>query len=565
MRAGRSSRRLLLPLCALVATAGACARMPVTTTSTIDWTIAFDTPERAAAAVRIEAEVRSGSCTGALAFTMPSLVLERDAGALPELPRLPPGEYCVRAEAFDRSCVRFASGEALVTLGSTTTTTRLVLRPADTIRACPAYTCEGGVCMPSRTDAGTDAPIILPDSPIFFPDTPFDAGPRPDTGPPDELPPLLDGCTEPGPSVTSMSLGTEHSCAITAGGHLYCWGADDDGRVGAGELRHEVRVPIEVAAPGAASWVRVAAGGGHTCAIDSLQALYCWGRNDHGQLGLGTVDGAAHPIPTLVPGLAEVIAVDVGASHTCAVAAGTLSCWGANDRRQLGTAMPGPDVATPMPVAAEGVGDIALGDAFGCAMQYDGAGLPTTTCWGAAGPWLGRTTGDGRPATLALDSYPNALTAGASHACGVFIRNDFTGSSVECWGEGDDGRLALGSTVDVVMPSPVPGTEGPAFITFTTAAAGDRFTCFTFPGESVTPYVACVGDGSVGATGPRGEGTTSLTPVPVLQIAFTIAAGGAHACAMHGAGMVCWGDNARGQLGTGTAAPFASAPARVCF
>lgn len=74
------------------------------------------------------------------------------------------------------------------------------------------------------------------------------------------------------------------------------------------------------------------AGGRHTCARSGGQS-YCWGGNDSGQLGDGTVH-PFRPLPTQVSGwFARVTA---GAEHTCGHSGSTLSCWGRNHAGQVG-------------------------------------------------------------------------------------------------------------------------------------------------------------------------------------------------------------------------------------
>jgi alpha-tubulin suppressor-like RCC1 family protein len=79
---------------------------------------------------------------------------------------------------------------------------------------------------------------------------------------------------------------------------------------------------------------RVAAGGSHSCALRTSGALVCWGRNDRGQLGDGTIVERHAPVAT---GLTDVVLADAGGSHTCALrATGQVVCWGSNASGQLG-------------------------------------------------------------------------------------------------------------------------------------------------------------------------------------------------------------------------------------
>lgn len=88
---------------------------------------------------------------------------------------------------------------------------------------------------------------------------------------------------------TVISTGAQHTCATRLSHTLWCWGSNHDGQLGLGD-RIDRHAPTEVSRD--STWVRVSAGtdGYHTCGIQPNHSLWCWGRNDHGQLGLGDTD-----------------------------------------------------------------------------------------------------------------------------------------------------------------------------------------------------------------------------------------------------------------------------------
>lgn len=124
----------------------------------------------------------------------------------------------------------------------------------------------------------------------------------------------------------------EHLCGLRSGGRLFCWGANGKGNLGLGDT--DVRsVPTEQVSS-AGAWRSTHAGSGHTCARDERNALHCWGRNEDGELGTGDLENRWSPRE--VEGI-RAARVAVGWGHTCIVAPnGRLACWGRNVEGQLG-------------------------------------------------------------------------------------------------------------------------------------------------------------------------------------------------------------------------------------
>jgi alpha-tubulin suppressor-like RCC1 family protein len=133
---------------------------------------------------------------------------------------------------------------------------------------------------------------------------------------------------------SSTSAGDALACARERGGALWCWGDGyHGGRDRATGARSDRMVPVNVARIGDATAIAVAAD--HACVIRAGAKLWCWGRNEHGQVGDGTTVERA--VPVEVSSSAAVVAVSVAEGHTCAQTRdGALWCWGDNRRGQLG-------------------------------------------------------------------------------------------------------------------------------------------------------------------------------------------------------------------------------------
>ena len=131
--------------------------------------------------------------------------------------------------------------------------------------------------------------------------------------------------------VTDVSLGLDYACAIQKGA-LKCWGRNEYGQLGIGTKTTSL-VPKLV--KGLDSDVTdVSLGLDYACAIQK-GALKCWGRNEYGQLGIGTKTTSL--VPKLVKGLdSDVTDVSLGLDYACAIQKGALKCWGRNEYGQLG-------------------------------------------------------------------------------------------------------------------------------------------------------------------------------------------------------------------------------------
>jgi alpha-tubulin suppressor-like RCC1 family protein len=342
-------------------------------------------------------------------------------------------------------------------------------------------------------------------------------------------------------NVASIAVGRTHTCALTTGGGLKCWGYNSSGQVGDGTTTDRW-TPVDVT--GLTSGVAaVDAGWYQTCAVMTGGGVRCWGLNGYGQLGDGTTTTRTTPVD--VSGLTSgVSAVTVGTNDTCALTTGGgVKCWGWNTEGSAGDGTTTTRL-TPVDVSGltSGVAAVAVGENYACALTTGGG----VKCWGynlVGQLGDGGTTSHRTPADVPdLTSGNLAISAGHYATCALTA-----GRGVRCWGDNYMGQLGVGTEAWTSTPIDVPGLASGQGA----AAAGASHTCALATGGGLK----CWGDNS---GGQLGDGTlaTRYAPTDVSGLtsgATAVTAGSYHTCALTAAGGVkCWGANDHGQLGDGT-------------
>lgn len=339
-------------------------------------------------------------------------------------------------------------------------------------------------------------------------------------------------------TVVQMETGGEHACAVLDNGRVRCWGRNDRGQLGLGDVDNRGDAPGEmgdnlstVDLGSGRSALQVAVGNQHSCALLDNGGVKCWGRNDFGQLGQGhNFDKGDGPNElgdflseiALDASYGTVTQIAAGGFHTCALFdSGNVQCWGVNDQGQLG------------------LGDT---ESRGDEVNEMGTNLPAVNL------------GTGRTAVQ--------ISAGLYHTCAL-LDND----RVKCWGRNLEGQLGLGDTDNRGDAANEMGDALPVIalgqgllgqpLSTSQVSAGGWHTCALLN----TNLVKCWGTNSAGELGigdtlRRGDDAGEMgNALPVIDLgtgrtAVQVSAGSAHSCARLDNGDVkCWGDALFGQIG----------------
>jgi alpha-tubulin suppressor-like RCC1 family protein len=261
---------------------------------------------------------------------------------------------------------------------------------------------------------------------------------------------------------TTLSLGEQLSCGLTADGQAWCWGVGSggvlgDGTYGSAPCTDGLCAATPVRVHSSIAFTSISATGSHVCALDATGTAWCWGYNDYGQLGSprqpcngwsggspGERQCAIEPVR--VNTTLRFESISTGGLYTCAVALdGQAYCWGLNIDNAFGD----PSISTRstsekpllVPTTASLVRVVAASLYSPCALTAEGEAW----CWGDWNwePSCGPSGCDIRPAPM-----PGGLRwRQFVHGCGIA-----TDGIAYCWGDGLVGRLGNGTRGYASLP-----------------------------------------------------------------------------------------------------------------
>ncbi|XRB20465.1 EGF-like domain-containing protein [Pseudoscourfieldia marina] len=353
-----------------------------------------------------------------------------------------------------------------------------------------------------------------------------------------------------GRTIKQISAGATHTCAILDNDKAKCWGYNNNGELGYGDMNDRGDGPNEMGDNlpyvdvGTGRTVKqISAGSSYTCAILDNDKLKCWGYSYYGQLGYGdTMQRGDGPnemgdnLPYVDVGTGRTVKqISAGSSYTCAILDDDkVKCWGSNGGGQLGygdttTRGDGPnEMGDNLPYVDVGTGRTVKqisADAHTCAVLDN----DKAKCWGSNGYGAlgyGDTTTRGDEPNEMGDNLPYVdVGTGRTvkqisldmHTCAI-LDND----KVKCWGRNWDGQLGYGDKNDRgdgpnEMGDSLPyvdlGTGRTAVAIGTAYCAASAHTCAILDNDAMK----CWGGGSYnigqlgyGDTTSRGDGPNEM-------------------------------------------------------
>lgn len=386
------------------------------------------------------------------------------------------------------------------------------------------------------------------------------------------------------PAALALSSGTTHTCAILDDSSVKCWGANGYGQLGYNDIDTRGDASGSMASLDSVylgfnkTATAIATGDYHTCVIVNSGSVKCWGRNNYGQLGLGNMNTYGHTTNSMnnlsfvyLGLLRTAKAIALGSGHSCALLDnGTVKCWGRNEQGQLGyddTSPRGDISGSMLSLGTVNLGTgrtakaIAAGSWHTCALLDD----DSVKCWGMNdNGQLGQNDVTDRgntagamaaltPIDLGTGRHAVKISAGHQSTC-VVLDN----GQAKCWGANAAANLGYDDTTQRGdATNPMSGVTALNLGTGRLAKqvdAGGTHTCAVLDDDTLK----CWGDNSRGQLGyddqaTRGDTSGSMAALVTVSLGATVRAlslGAYHTCAITSDyRLKCWGNNLSGELG----------------
>lgn len=265
--------------------------------------------------------------------------------------------------------------------------------------------------------------------------------------------------------VVAIAAGFVHSLALRSDGTVWAWGNDRQGQLGH-EGGAESHVPVQVDDTNLTGVVEIAAGEGHSLAIDANGDAWGWGFNAFGQVGDGTSNNIrSMPVRVDDTNLTDVVAIaaggDAGEGHSLAIDAnGAVWAWGADSQGQLGDGTSSATGLVPVQVDDTNLtGAVAIAAGGWFSLGLDSAGNVWAWGYNVRGQLGdGTTTNRNAPVPVIMTDMDQANDIGAGLVHSLAIE-DFPNESWAAWAWGSGSRGQLGSARITDFSEPIPVTR----------------------------------------------------------------------------------------------------------
>ena len=276
-----------------------------------------------------------------------------------------------------------------------------------------------------------------------------------------------------GHAVKALALGYRFSCAILDNNKVKCWGLSRYGQLGLNDRVNKGDYPGEMGdqlgfvdlGQGRRA-LDIEAGTDHVCTLLDNKKVWCWGRNQSGQLGqghsynMGDDWNEMSRLRTVNLGRDRTAKrISAGYDHTCAILDNNnLACWGANRFNKLGIGNSGVKIGddpyemgnrlSPTHLVSQDAAYVSLGGHSTCIIKKNGV----TYCWGnnaygtlGLGHRSSRGSSNTQPGDIDVDLGSNrkakVVESGYLHTCALLDNDD-----IKCWGRNSSGQLGQGHT-----------------------------------------------------------------------------------------------------------------------
>jgi alpha-tubulin suppressor-like RCC1 family protein len=343
---------------------------------------------------------------------------------------------------------------------------------------------------------------------------------------------------------TNISAGGAHTIALRDGGTLWTWGRNNNGQLGIGSSGSTIyNTPQQVGTQ--TNWSKISAGNSHCLALKNDNTLWAWGRNSDGQVGVDS-NSSMFVSPQQIGTDNDWLMISAGDEYSFAIKTnGTLWAWGDNINGQLGDNST-EDRDAPVQIGTDNDWNwISAGTSHTLAIKKNG----TLWAWGSNSDFkFGANTPANSPIPIQIgtDSNWKIVRAARDHSIGLK-----TGSSnLWVWGGNTSGQLADNTNVGKDTP-----TEITSLGIIKTIAKGHQNTFFIK--ESDNTLWSSGGNSS----GQLGNGNNDPKNFAVNEFSTSnnwlmVDSKVSHTVAIKSDGtLYTWGANLFGQLGEGSQSP----------